>query len=52
MTQSFGDPFSKKLAMHFLEINYLIFKDFSPAQIFNPRQCEADALAKLEQTEN
>ena len=52
MTQAFSDPFSKKLALHFLEINYMIFKDFSPAQIFNPKQCEADALAKLEQAEN
>jgi len=37
MTQEFKDPLHKKLVMHFLEIQYQIFKDFAPNQIINPK---------------
>lgn len=35
LTNDFADPLNKKLAMHFLEINYHIFKNYSPQQIIN-----------------
>lgn len=36
LTQEFKEPLQKKLAMHFLEIHYQIFKHFTPAQILSP----------------
>jgi hypothetical protein len=36
LTQDFSEPFFKKLAMHFLEINHHILRHFSPSQLVNP----------------
>lgn len=47
LTNDFTQPLNKKLAMHFLEINYHIFKNYSPQQIINPSSCEKEAFEKL-----
>lgn len=36
LTQEFKEPLHKKLAMHFLEIHYQVFKHFTPQQVLSP----------------
>ena len=47
LTQEFKDPLHKKLTMHFLEIQYLIIKNFKPNQIINRKSVQQEALSKL-----
>ena len=37
LSQEFTESLNKKLAIHILEIQYHIFKNFTPAQIVNPK---------------
>ena len=37
LSQEFTESLNKKLAIHLLEIQYHIFKNFTPAQIVNPK---------------
>jgi len=40
----------KKLAMHFLEIQYQIFKNFTALQIINPQQATANCYKSVDAT--
>jgi hypothetical protein len=51
LSQEFTEPFQKKLAMHFLEINFWIFNHFRASQIVDPSTSEKIALLKLDQIE-
>ena len=48
LSQEFTESLNKKLAIHLLEIQYHIFKNFTPAQVVNPKaiQLAAHSLAK------
>ena len=48
LSQEFTEPFQKKLAMHFLEMNFWIFNNFKPSQIVDPKASEQNALLRLE----
>jgi len=37
LSNDFDNPLNKKLAIHLLEIQYNILKNFTPAQIVNPK---------------
>jgi hypothetical protein len=47
LSQDFEDMLHKKLAMHFLEIQYCIIKNFRAAAVVNAQQAKQDALNAL-----
>jgi len=47
LSQEFTEPLNKKLAIHLLEMQYHIFKNFTPAQIVNPKAIQSDAYSKV-----
>ena len=51
LSQEFSETLHKKLAIHLLEIQYHIFKNFSPAQIVNPAAIQSAAYSKVQEEE-
>ncbi len=48
LSQDFTNPLNKMLCMHILEIQYQIFKNFTPEQIFITKEKELEAKQKVQ----
>jgi len=51
IAQHFDRPFERQMAMHLLEIQFLIFKGFTPEQLFREEGWENDQIRKILQKE-
>ena len=51
LTEDFSQPFFAKLSIHFLEIWYTIFKNFTPQQIISPQEGQKEAWDEIEAQE-
>ena len=51
LSQEFRESLHKKLAIHLLEMQYHIFKNFTPAQIINPKAMQSAAYSRAKEEE-
>ena len=52
LSQEFTETLNKKLAIHILEIQYHIFKNFTPGQIVNSKAIQSAAYSAAKEQED